>query len=164
MAISKRLPWSRLPGYIIAQCLGATVASFVVWQLLTGLKIGKTTYDLATHGVGSNGGVPGVGPITLFGYEVIMTAFFVYVIFTVTRKDAPAGFAPLPIGIFLFVAHLIGVPLGDSSLNPARSLGPALVQGGEALNINVLGIFLFAPVIGGILGWTMYTMLHEKPE
>lgn len=168
MAISGRLPWKLLPGYIISQCLGATAASVVLLQLLSGLKFGtgenQVVYDLAKHGLGQNGGVPGVGPITLFGYELILTALFLYVIFTVTRKNHPAGFAPLAIGIFLFVAHLIGVPLGDSSLNPARSLGPALVARGDALNANVLGIFIVAPIIGGIVGWMIYTLLHDKEQ
>jgi aquaporin Z len=166
MAIAGRLPWKLLPGYVIAQCLGAIVASFTLLQLLTGLKIGETSYDVAAQGLGANGPPKDVlaGPITLFGYEMIMTALFLYVIFTVTRKNHPAGFAALAIGVFLFVAHLIGVPLGDSSLNPARSLGPALVQGGNALNPNVLGIFLVAPLVGGVIGWAIYTLLHDKEK
>jgi aquaporin Z len=164
MAMSGRLPWNKLPGYVVAQCLGATLASFVLLQLLSGLKFGEVAYNLADHGIGQNGGVAGVGLHTLFGYEVILTALFLYVIFTVTRKDAPAGFAPLPIGIFLFVAHLIGVPLGDSSLNPARSLGPAIVKGGEALSVNVLGTFIVAPIVGGIIGWIIYNLLHDKEK
>ncbi len=167
-AIAGRLPWNKLAGYIIAQCVGATVASFVLWQLLQGVKFGgpehEVAYDLAKHGLGANGGAPGIGPFTLFGFELIMTALFIYVILTVTRKDAPAGLAPLPIGIFLFVAHLIGVPLGDSSLNPARSLGPALIQGGDVRSVNVLGIFIVAPIIGGILGWVIYSLLHDKEK
>jgi len=166
MAMAGRLPSSKLAGYIMAQCLGAIVASFILLQLLQGAKFGgpehEVAYDLAKHGLGANGGAKGIGPVTLFGYEVIMTALFLYVIFTATRKDAPAGLAPLPIGIFLFVAHLIGVPLGDSSLNPARSLGPALIQGGEVRTVNVLGIFLIAPIIGGIIGWVIYNLLHDK--
>lgn len=180
MALAGRLPWNKLPGYVVSQCLGAILASFILLQLLNGITFstetskqvdGKevvdlqsVTYSLEKHGLGANGGAKGIGLHTLFGYEVILTALFIYVIFTVTRKDAPAGFAPLPIGIFLFVAHLIGVPLGDSSLNPARSLGPALLQGGDVRSVNVLGTFIVAPVIGGIIGWVIYSLLHDHEK
>ena len=147
MAIAGRMPWNKVPGYVIAQCLGGIVASFVLLQLLNGVKFNpgdrEIVYDMAKHGLGANGGAPGIGLTTLFGYETIMTALFVYVIFTVTRKDAPPGLAPLPIGIFLFVAHLIGVPLGDSSLNPARSLGPRCSKGAS----------LERPTCWGFLWW-----------
>ena len=76
---------------------------------------------------------------------------------TATRDDAPASFAGLAIGGFLFVAHLVGAQLGDSSLNPARSLGPALVQGGDA--VGVLWVFIVGPIVGGILGWLLYSTL-----
>jgi aquaporin Z len=99
---------------------------------------------------------------SLFGWEVVLTALFVLTIFTVTHRNAPIGFAGLAIGGFLFVAHLVGAPLGDSSLNPARSLGPAIVVGGEALKI--VWVFVVAPIVGGLLGWLVFNALHgENP-
>ena len=86
--------------------------------------------------------------------EVVVTAIFHYVIFNATSSAARPGTAGLAIGGYLFVAHLIGVPLGDSSLNPARSIGPAILQGGTAL-ANVW-VFIVAPIIGGLIGYALY--------
>ena len=89
----------------------------------------------------------------------ILTALFLYTIFVATRPDFTPGFTALAIGGFLFIAHLVGAQLGDSSLNPARSIGPALFVRGDAL--KVLWVFIIAPVFGGILGWVLYKLLHD---
>ena len=89
-----------------------------------------------------------------------MTALFLFTILSATRKDVPAGVTGLAIGGFLFVAHLVGAQLGDSSLNPARSLGPALFVGGDALRL--LWVFIVAPIIGGIIGLLMFRVAYEK--
>ena len=154
MALSGRLPWSQVPGYVISQCIGAIVASVVLLLLLGGIP----GYDVTQNGLGANGNPRNMGIGSLLGWEVVLTALFLYTIFTATRDDAPAGFAGLAIGGFLFVAHLVGAQLGDSSLNPARSLGPALVQGGDA--VGVLWVFIVGPIVGGILGWLLYKTLH----
>ena len=86
---------------------------------------------------------------------------FLYTIFTATRGDFTPRFSALAIGGFLFIAHLVGAQLGDSSLNPARSIGPALFVGSEAL--GVLWVYIVAPMIGGILGWILYPLLHDEP-
>jgi len=98
----------------------------------------------------------------LFGWEVVITALFLFTIFTATRDGAPDLAPPLAIGGFLFVAHLIGAQLGDSSLNPARSLGPAVFVRGDAL--SVLWIFIAAPIVGGIIGWLLHKFLYEESK
>ncbi|MFP6583074.1 MAG: aquaporin [Candidatus Hydrogenedentota bacterium] len=154
MALSGRLESKHLPGYLIAQFAGALAASAVLLFLLKGVP----EYVLADHGLGANGNPRDMTVATLFGWEVVMTALFLFTIFSATREGAPPIAPPLAIGGFLFVAHLIGAQLGDSSLNPARSLGPAILVGGDALKI--VWIFIVAPVIGGIIGWVMHQGLY----
>ena len=158
MALSGRLEKSQALGYIISQLLGALAASAVLYALLTGLP----DYVIATHGLGANGNPEKMGIGALFGWEVVLTALFLFTIFTATRKGAPANLAPFAIGGFLFVAHLVGAHLGDSSLNPARSLGPAIVQGGEALNI--VWVFVVAPIVGGLIGCGLFRMLYGEEK
>lgn len=158
MALSGRLPGKDVPGYIIAQCIGAIAASAVLMVLLKGIP----TYDMAAHGLGANGNPRDMEIYALFGWEVVITALFLFTIFTATRDGAPDLAPPLAIGGFLFVAHLIGAQLGDSSLNPARSLGPAVFVRGDAL--SVLWIFIAAPIVGGIIGWLLHKFLYEESK
>ena len=154
MALSGRLNKSLVPGYLIAQFVGALAASVVLLVLLKGIP----GYRIAEHGLGANGNPRNVSMLSLFGWELILTTLFLFTIFSVTRKDAAPGFAALAIGGFLFVAHLVGAQLGDSSLNPARSFGPAVIQGGDALRI--LWLFVVAPIGGGLLGLGLYRVVH----
>lgn len=156
MGLSGRLPKSDIVPYIVAQCLGAVAASAVLLMLLNGIP----GYSLKEHGLGANGNPREMETYALFGWELIMTALFLLTIFTVTRKGAPAGFEGYAIGGFLFIAHLVGAPLGDSSLNPARSLGPALMQGGASLQI--VWLFIVSPILGGIVGWQLFNFLHDE--
>ena len=158
MALCGRLEKSQVLGYIISQLLGALAASAVLYALLTGLP----DYVIATHGLGANGNPEKMSIGALFGWEVVLTALFLFTIFTATRSDAPANLAPFAIGGFLFVAHLVGAHLGDSSLNPARSLGPAIVQGGEALNI--VWVFVVAPIVGRLIGCGLFRMLYGEEK
>jgi aquaporin Z len=155
MALSGRLPWANVPGYVIAQCAGAVAASGALKFLLEGIP----RYELASHGLGANGNPLNMSTASLFGFEFVMTALFLMTIFSVTRRDAPPGFAGLAIGGFLLVSHLLGAQLGDSSLNPARSLGPALFVGGKSLEI--LWIFVAAPLVGGVVGWGLFSVIHK---
>lgn len=155
MAMSGRFPWSRVPGYFIAQFLGATAASGVLLFLLGGVA----GYKLETNHLGANGNPNGMTMTSLFGFELVLTALFLMTIFSTTRRDAARGFEGWAIGGFLTVAHLIGAQLGDSSLNPARSFGPAVFERGEAL--GVLWVFIVAPFLGGIVGWRLFALIHE---
>ncbi len=147
---------SELPGYIIAQVFGAIVAAAVLYFIASG----KTDFSLA-GGFASNGyGVHSPGGYTMVAglvCEVVMTFAFLFVIMGATHGHAPRGFAPLAIGLCLTLIHLISIPVTNTSVNPARSTGPALFVGGWAL--QQLWLFWLAPLVGGALGGLVYRWL-----
>ena len=157
MALSGRHKWSLVPGYLIAQFAGALAASAVLLALLNGFQNSPIVYEVAKHGLGANGNPHNASTGALVGWELVMTALFLFTIFSATRGDFTPGFAALAIGGFLFIAHLVGAQLGDSSLNPARSFGPAIMSGG---GMKELWIFMTAPMIGGIIGWLLYKIIY----
>jgi len=148
-------------GYIIAQCIGAVIAS----GLLLLIASGREGYSLAVNGLGQNG----YGAASPMGYalpacalaEILLTAMFVFVIFGALSGGAPKGFAGLAIGTALTMAHIVGIPITGTSVNPARSLGPAVFVGGTAL--AQLWLFIIAPVIGGILAALAWKYLGPAP-
>ena len=149
MLVAGRLGWKDTIFYVIFQCVGAVLAALLLWLVAGGMP----DYSLAVNGLGQNGyGALSPGKFDLlscFVAEVVLTALFLFVIFGSISKNAPAGFAGLAIGLSLVLIHLVGIPITGTSVNPARSLGPALVVGGEAL--SQLWLFWVAPIIGGIL-------------
>lgn len=148
--------------YVIAQCIGAIGAG----ALLYAIASGRADYSLAMNGLGQNGyGARSPGGYSLescFFAEVLLTGLFLFVIFGATSKKAPAGFAGIPIGITLVLIHIVGIPITGTSVNPARSLGPAIFVGGEAL--SQLWLFLVAPVIGGIIAAIFWRIIFEPKE
>ena len=146
-----------IPLYVAAQVLGAIVAAFLLFYIASGSPV----YDLATNGLAANGfdeGSPGGYDIwSAVLIEIVLTAFFLWIIMGSTDGRAPAGFAPLAIGLALALIHLISIPVTNTSVNPARSTGPALVVGGLAL--QQLWLFWVAPLIGGAIGGLLYKML-----
>ncbi|HMK15402.1 MAG TPA: aquaporin Z [Methanomicrobiales archaeon] len=149
MLVAGRIGGRDAAGYIVAQCIGAIIGA----GLLLGVAGGLPSYSLAVNGLGQNG----YGIASPAGYnlpscalaEVILTALFAFVVLRATSKEAPAGFAGLAIGLALAMVHIVGIPITGTSVNPARSLGPAVFVGGTAL--AQLWLFIVAPVIGGIL-------------
>jgi aquaporin Z len=145
--------------YIIAQCIGAIIASALLFAIMTG----SPTYNIATDGLGQNGyGIASPGGFTLisgFIAEVILTFIFLMVIFGATSKSAPAGFAGIAIGLSLTTVHLVGIPITGTSVNPARSLGPAIIAGGTAL--SQLWLFIVAPIVGAALAAIVWKNLFE---
>ncbi|RIK94418.1 MAG: aquaporin Z [Proteobacteria bacterium] len=139
--------------YIIAQVVGAVLAALVLCYIAAG----REGYDL-TQGLASNGfGVHSPGGYGLAAAAVtegVMTMFFVLIVLGATDARAPAGFAPIAIGLGLTLIHLITIPVTNTSVNPARSTGPALVEGGIAL--QQLWLFWVAPIIGGVLAAVVY--------
>jgi aquaporin Z len=146
-----------IPLYVVAQVLGAIVAAFLLFYIASGSPV----YDLATNGLAANGfgeGSPGGYDIwSGLLIEVVLTAFFLWIIMGSTDGRAPAGFAPIAIGLALTLIHLISIPVTNTSVNPARSTGPALVVGGLAF--QQLWLFWAAPLIGGAIGGLLYKML-----
>lgn len=148
-----------IPLYVFSQTLGAIAAAFTLYVMATG----KADYSLATNGLAVNGvgeGSPGgYAMMTGFLVELLLTFFFLFVIMGATDAKAPAGFAPLAIGLMLALIHLISIPVTNTSVNPARSTGPALVVGGLAL--QQLWLFWVAPILGGLLGGFVYKELNK---
>jgi aquaporin Z len=141
-------------GYWVGQFAGAILAAFV----LSVIAAGTSTYNIAVNGLGQDGWGPGyqgeysIGAAILF--ELVATLIFVIVILGSTQKSAPAGFAGLAIGITLVAIHIFGIHITGVSVNPARSLGPALFAGGNAL--KQVWLFLVFPSIGGLLAGLLF--------
>ena len=156
LATAGRFSWSALPGYVTAQCAGAIVAAAVLYLIATG-----KTDAVAVGGFASNGyGEHSPGKFTLFAAlltEVVMTAGFLIVILGATHKNAAAGFAPIAIGLALTLIHLVSIPVTNTSVNPARSLGVALFADGWAL--QQLWLFIVAPIAGAIIGAIIHKLL-----
>lgn len=155
---------NRFPGrdvlpYILAQVAAGVVAAILIYGIARGLP----TFDLATKGLAANGyGEHSPGGYSLLSgliIEVVLTFMFLIIIMGATHSKAPAGFAPLAIGLGLTLIHLISIPITNTSVNPARSTGPALVMGGWAL--QQLWLFWLAPMVGGVLGGIAYRALAE---
>ena len=140
--------------YVIAQVIGGIAAAAVLYLIASG----KAGFDATTGGFASNGyGEHSPGGYSLQSaivIELVLTAFFLIVIHGVTDKRAPAGFAPLAIGLTLTLIHLISIPVTNTSVNPARSTGVAIFQGTWAL--QQLWVFWLVPLVGGIIGGLIY--------
>ncbi len=149
LATAGRFSWSQVPSYIIAQVAGAIGGALVLYLIVTG----KADYA-GVGGFASNGyGDLSPGKFSMMSAlitEVVMTAFFLIIILGVTGKKAPAGFAPIAIGLALTLIHLISIPVTNTSVNPARSIAVALFAGGGA--ISQLWLFIVAPIVGAVIG------------
>ena len=141
--------------YVAAQVVGGLVAGLVLYLIATG-KAGVEVGGFASNGYGERS-PGGYGLGAAFLTEVVMTLFFLLVIIGVTSKAAPAGFAPLAIGLCLTLIHLVRIPVTNTSVNPARSTGVALFAEGPAL--AQLWLFWLAPLVGGALGAMLWKML-----
>jgi len=144
--------------YIVAQCAGAIIGAAALYAI----AIGTSQYSLATNGLGQNGydtaSLGGFSMISALITEVLLTFIFVLVFHGSTSKKAPKGFAGLAIGLTLIAIHLVGIPITGTSVNPARSLGPAILVGGTAL--SQLWLFWVAPIIGGLLAAVVWKVLQ----
>jgi aquaporin Z len=149
-----RFKASELPHYIIAQVLGAILACLVIRAIAGGAE--GYTDGLASNGFGEHS-PHGYSMMAGFVCEVVMTAMFLFIIMGATDKRAPAGLAPLAIGLTLALIHMISIPVTNTSVNPARSTGPALFEGGIAL--DQLWLFWVAPIIGAVIGALIYNFV-----
>jgi aquaporin Z len=157
-----RFPAKEVIPYIVAQVIGAIIAAWVLYAIASG----KSGFDAAASGFASNGyGAHSPGGYSLgaaFLCEAVMSGFFVLIIMGSTDKRASAGFFGLAIGLALTLIHLVSIPVTNTSVNPARSTGPAIVQGGWAL--HQLWLFWVAPIIGGIIGGLIYRYLWGESK
>jgi len=159
LAVGKRFPASELPHYIIAQVLGAIAAAGVLYLIANGLSGFDVHAGFALNGYAEHS-PQGYSLAAGFVAEVVLTAFFLIVIMGATDGRAPKGFAPIAIGLCLTLIHLVGIPVTNTSVNPARSTGPAIFAGGWAL--QQLWMFWVAPLIGGALGGAIYQNLFGE--
>jgi aquaporin Z len=158
LVVGGRFAAKELPGYVIAQVLGGIAAGGILYLIATG----KAGFDIG--GFASNGyAVHSPGGYSLQAAlicEVVLTAFFLIVILGSTDGRAPAGFAPIAIGLCLTLIHLISIPVTNTSVNPARSTGVAVFAGGWA--IEQLWLFWFAPLVGAVIGGVIYKFVLAK--
>lgn len=154
--LAGKFPAARIPGYWIAQILGAIVASAVLYVIASG----QPDFSLAA-GFGSDGygarSPDHYGLVAAFICEVVMTSFLVLTVLGSTDIKAPVGFAGLAIGLILALIHLVSIPVTNTSVNPARSIGPALFAGDAAL--QQLWLFIIAPLVGAALAAGVYALI-----
>ncbi|MGB9070475.1 MAG: aquaporin Z [Candidatus Acidiferrales bacterium] len=161
LVAGRRFPISELLPYWIAQVIGAIAAAGVLFIIASGKAGFSLSGGFASNGYAEHSPGDYSLPACLVA-EVVLTMFFLLIIMGSTDKRAPAGFAPIPIGLGLTLIHLVGIPVTNLSVNPARSTGPALFAGGWA--IHQLWAFWLAPLIGGALGGVVYATLFTERD
>ncbi|ACO76962.1 aquaporin Z [Azotobacter vinelandii CA] len=155
-----RFPAKDLLPYIVAQVLGGIAAGAVLYVIASGTAGFDVTKGFASNGYGAHS-PGGYSLLSALVTEVVMTLFFLLIILGATDKRAPAGFAPIAIGLALTLIHLISIPVTNTSVNPARSTGVAVFAGGWA--IAQLWLFWIAPIVGALLGAAAYRLIAEQP-
>lgn len=158
LAVAKKFAWKDVPGYVIVQVIGGIAASALLYLIASGNPGFSMAGGLAANGFGAHS----PGSYTMLAglvAEVVLTFMFILVILKVTETSAPVGFAPIPIGLMLTLIHLISIPVTNTSVNPARSTGPAVVAGGWAL--EQLWFFWVFPIAGAIIAGLVYSWLRE---
>ncbi|MGM4964907.1 aquaporin Z [Tardiphaga sp. 1201_B9_N1_1] len=160
LAAGGRFPAGQILPYVIAQVVGAVAGAAVLYVIASGAAGFDLAKGFASNGYGDHS--PGkYSMVAGFIMEVVMTMMFLFIIMGSTHGKAPAGFAPLAIGLALVMIHLVSIPVTNTSVNPARSTGPALFVGGWAL--QQLWLFWVAPLVGGVLGGAIYRWLSDEP-
>jgi aquaporin Z len=161
--ITKKMDAKQAPGYIVAQIVGAILAAALLLLIAKGAPGG---YDASVAGFAANGydeHSPGrYNLLSALVVEIVLTFFLVYTVLGATDIKAPVGFAGIPIGLVLTLIHLVGIPVTNTSVNPARSIGPAVFVGGWAL--AQLWLFIIAPLVGAVLAAVIYNVTHKAVE
>ncbi|GAA4366125.1 aquaporin Z [Paeniglutamicibacter cryotolerans] len=160
-ALAGRIEWKAVPAYVITQVLGASVAGLALFAIATG----KHGFDPVASGFASNGygyrSPDGYSMLSALLIEIILTAVFLYVILGSTDERAPKGFAGIAIGLSLTLIHLVSIPITNTSVNPARSLGVAWFAGPDAL--GQVWLFILAPLLGAAIAGLSYQLLFPPP-
>ncbi|AZE73540.1 Aquaporin Z [Pseudomonas synxantha] len=158
LVVGGRFPAKELPAYIFAQVLGGVIAAALLYFVASGKPGFELANGLAANGYGEHS-PGGYSMASGFVTELLMTAMFVLIILGATDKRAPANLAPIAIGLTLTLIHLISIPITNTSVNPARSTGPALIVGGWA--VEQLWLFWLAPLLGAVVGGVTYRWLGK---
>jgi aquaporin Z len=171
LAVGGRFPFSDVPVYVIAQVLGAIAAAFLIWFIAADMgmhKEGQATFTLAANSLAVNGydslSPQGYGMISGLVTEIVMTAMFLFIILGATDKRGIGTHAGLAIGLALTLIHLISIPITNTSVNPARSTGPALalLTGGQGQAAGQLWLFWVGPLIGAAIAGVVYRLFEQK--
>jgi aquaporin Z len=162
LAMGRRFAWREVPHYVVTQVVAAIVAALVLLVVANGLD-GFDAVDsgFATNGYGDRSPME-YSLLAVLVVEVVLTAVFLYIILGTTDTRAPKGFAPLSIGLGLTLIHLVSIPVSNTSVNPARSIGPALFAGGDA--IVQLWAFILAPAVGALIAGFTYELMFGRGE
>ncbi|WP_425457239.1 aquaporin Z [Blastochloris sulfoviridis] len=161
LAAGGRFPAGQVVPYILAQVVGAVIGAAVLYAIASGTADFSLAKGFAANGFGDHS--PGkYGLVSCLLAEIVLTMMFLFIIMGSTHGRAPAGFAPIAIGLGLTLIHLISIPVTNTSVNPARSTGPALFVGGWAL--AQLWLFWVAPLVGGAIGGLLYRWLSSEPS
>src|SRR3954447_12113692 len=160
LATGRRFPWREVPAYVVTQVVAAIVAAAVLWVIASGVDgFSARESGFATNGYGDLS--PGGYSLTaVLVAEVVLTAFFLFVILGATDTRAPKGFAPLAIGLSLTLIHLVSIPVSNTSVNPARSTGPAIFAGTGPL--GQLWAFWLAPLLGAAIAGLVYAAIFAR--
>jgi aquaporin Z len=161
LVVAKRFPVKELVPYMVAQVVGAVLGSGVLYVIASGKPGFSLAGGFASNGYGDHS-PGGYSLLACLVAEIVLTAFFLLIILGATDERAPKGFAPMAIGLGLTLIHLISIPVTNTSVNPARSTGPALFVGGWAL--GQLWMFWVAPIAGAILGALISTTFFAAPQ
>lgn len=163
LAFAKRLEWKDVLGYLVAQFVGGIVATSILLSIAAGGKDGFLA-KAQSSGFGSTGYAErspgGFSLLSVLVAEFVLTAVFVYVILGATDRRAPAGFAPIAIGLALTMVLLAGLPISGASINPARSIASAIF--GDSVALGQVWAFFVAPILGGILAGTTYKAFFDR--
>ncbi|MEZ5598334.1 MAG: aquaporin Z [Pseudomonadales bacterium] len=159
LTLAGRFSAAELPGYVVAQVLGGVVAGGVLYIIASGAPGFDVAGGFASNGFGEHS-PGGYGLVSALVVEIVMTMMFLVVILGATDSRAPAGMAPIAIGLCLTLIHLVSIPVTNTSVNPARSTGVAVYVGGWA--IAQLWLFWLAPVAGGALGAMVYRLIGGR--
>ncbi len=159
LVAAKRFPASELLPYVVAQVLGGVAGAGILYLIASGRAGFQLSAGFASNGYGEHSpGGYALGAALIC--EIVMTFFFLLVILGVTAKRAPAGFAGIPIGLALTLIHLVSIPVTNTSVNPARSTGPALFVGGWAL--SQLWLFWVAPIVGAVVAGALSRNMFDE--
>jgi aquaporin Z len=158
---ARRISLTDAIGYWVAQIVGGIVGAAGLYGVVHSSRLYHSSVGLGADGYGKSS-IIGANAAGAFVAEIILTFVFVYVILAVTRRASNAAVAGVAIGLSLMLVHIVGIPIDGTSVNPARSLGPALFVGGSAL--SQLWVFLVAPLVGGILSALAYRFFYPKGE
>lgn len=156
VAVANRFEWRDVPAYIGAQVAGGLLGGTAIWGIARGSAGWDRIGNMAANGFGENS-PGGYGLVAVFVAEVLLTAIFLYIILGATDDRAPSGFAPIAIGLGLTLIHLISIPISNTSVNPARSIGVAFFNGDGAP--GQLWVFILAPIIGAAIAGATFVLI-----